>query len=55
MCPVLLNNKIGFVNQEGKEVIPPQFDDAGDFVDGKAEVKIGNQVYFIDKTGKKIQ
>jgi hypothetical protein len=52
---VLLNNKFGFVNEEGKEVIAPQFDDITDFINGRAQVRLGNQTFYIDKTGKKIE
>jgi hypothetical protein len=33
-------------------VIKPQFDMAGDFSEGLAQVKIGNKWGYIDKTGR---
>lgn len=55
LCSVMLNNKIGFVNQQGKLVIPLLYDGAGYFENGKVQVRSGNQVFYIDKTGKKIE
>ena len=39
--PILLNDKWGFINQEGKVVISPQFDEARDVSDGYATVRTG--------------
>lgn len=45
--------KIGFIDQKGKLVIPPQYDDAEDFKNGMVKVKSGNGLWgYIDKTGK---
>ena len=46
--------KYGFINKKGKEVIEPQFDWAGDFVDGMAPVSKNGRYYFIDKSGQPI-
>lgn len=43
--------RYGFINSEGKYIINPQFDDAGNFSDGLAAVKMGKWG-FVDKTGK---
>ncbi len=53
MTTVTLNGKIGFVNEQGVEVVAPQYDSACPFSDGMAVV--GNpdvQYGAIDKTGK---
>lgn len=39
--PVLLNGKWGYINQTGKMVISPQFDEARDASDGYAAVRVG--------------
>ena len=39
--PILLNEKWGYINQEGKVVISPQFDEARDISDGFATVRTG--------------
>ncbi len=43
---------IGFVNKVGKEVIPPQYEDASPFADGFAAVKLNGKWGFIDTSGK---
>jgi hypothetical protein len=43
--------KTGFINNAGKFVIASRFDDARDFSEGRAAVKIGKQWGYIDKTG----
>lgn len=42
----------GYIDKSGKEVIPPQFRDAGNFSEGLAPVFIDGKIGFIDKTGK---
>ena len=44
--------KWGFINVEGKVVIPAQYDDIKDFGDGLAAVKIDNKWGFINKEGE---
>ena len=48
------NGKWGYINSKKKVVIPPKFDDAYDFLQGLARVKMDNKYGFIDKTGKVI-
>jgi opacity protein-like surface antigen len=45
------NNKWGFVNETGKEIIPFMFKDVGEFSEGLARVRITDNWGFIDKTG----
>lgn len=45
------DDKFGFVNEHGKEVIPLMYDDATNFYNGFACVKKGSQHYLIDKDG----
>ena len=44
----------GFVDKNGKEVIPLIYDHAEEFKDGKAGVKKDGKEFFIDKTGKPV-
>ena len=46
------NGRYGYMDRTGKTVIPPQFDDAKDFSEGLAVVKVGRKFGFIDKAGK---
>jgi hypothetical protein len=49
------NDKYGFKDkQTGKVVVPAKYDDAHDFSEGLAAVKLDGKWGFIDKTGKKI-
>lgn len=49
---VKLNNKVGFINKLGKEILPIQFDKAQPFEKGYAAVTLGSEVSVIDKSGK---
>jgi hypothetical protein len=47
------SKKWGFVDKRnGELVIPYQYDDAEDFIAGKAEVILNDYLVLIDKTGK---
>jgi len=46
------NNKVGYINKNGKVAIPPQYDYAGCFSEGLAQVLVGDKVGYIDKSGK---
>jgi hypothetical protein len=54
LYPVLVNGKWGYINRQGKIAIKPQFDDAEDFFNGLAEVKIGERWTFINESGKTV-
>jgi len=45
--------KWGYINTNGKVVIPYNYDWVGDFSDGTASVEIRKTTYSIDHTGKK--
>jgi len=49
-----LHSKYGFIDKTGKLVIPQNYDDASDFYEGLASVKVGEKYGFIDKTGKMV-
>ena len=51
---VCLNGKYGFIDTDGKEVIPPYYDYACDFQQGNANVKFKNKWRVIDRDGKVI-
>ncbi len=57
LAGVKIGNKWGYINKTGKLVIPATYDKVYDFSDGYsgtfASVKLGNQEFEIDKTGKK--
>ncbi len=46
--------KIGFIDDRGRIVIAPRFDDTGTFIDGRARVTIGGRCGFIDRTGREV-
>ena len=47
-----LHTKYGYINKAGAFVIQPQFDEASDFNEDLASVRIGDKYGFIDKTGR---
>ena len=51
---VCLNDMYGFIDIEGKEVIPPVYNYACDFQQGNANVKFKNKWRVIDRNGKVI-
>jgi len=57
MTEIFIKGKYGFLNDDDKEVIKPQFDTIyrGFDLAGEAIVGNGKQMFSIDKTGKKIQ
>ena len=49
------NGKYGYIDRTGKEIIPPKYDDAGNFSNnGLASVKLNGKCGYIDKTGKEV-
>jgi hypothetical protein len=48
---VELNNKYGFVDVDGNEVIPLKYDDAGYFYEGRVCVKLNEKCGFVDTEG----
>lgn len=46
------NRLYGFINNNGKIVIPPKYEWAGDFSDGMTAVKINGKYGFIDESGE---
>jgi len=52
LARVKLNNKMGYIDKTGKEVIPCIYDSIGDFENGRARVELDGNVGFINKTGK---
>ena len=47
-----VNEKYGYYDINGKEVIQPQFDGASGFSEGLAKVKLAGKYGYIDKTGQ---
>ena len=52
--PVELNGKWGFVDKDGREVIPPKYDDAESFSEGLARVELNKKYGFVDKDGSEV-
>lgn len=51
---VRLNDKYGFVDKTGKEVIPLKYEYAYSFREGLSKVRLNGKYGFVDKTGKEI-
>src|SRR5713226_1983329 len=54
LYPVKLNGKYGYIAKSGELVIQPQFDRAGQFLEGRAPVEVGTRWGYIDRTGKAV-
>lgn len=54
LLSVKLNDKYGFIDENGKEVIKPIYDYAYGFDAGLAKVKKDGEWFYIDKTGKRV-
>jgi hypothetical protein len=50
----VVGQRWGFIDKEGKLVINPQFDFAGAFRDGLANVMIGQRQAYVDRGGKTV-
>jgi len=51
-----LNGKWGYIDKLGKQVIPFKYDRVSTyFIQGKSKVKLNNEEYFIDMTGKQLK
>ncbi len=48
------NDLYGYLDKSGNIIIEPQFENASEFYDGKAKVREGVNVYYIDIHGKVI-
>lgn len=48
------NDRYGFINQSGKEVIPPVYYNALPFSEGLAAVRVNGTYGYIDETGKQV-
>ena len=51
LAEVKLNGKWGFVDQQGKEVVPPKYVGVWSFSDGLAEVQLNGKIGYVDKEG----
>ena len=52
MASVRLNDKWGYVNTEGVEVIQPKYDRACDFYNGLAIVSLNSKKFYVDRKGQ---
>ena len=50
-----LYGKWGYLNRKGDVVIPMIYDDAGNFYNGRAEVQLVNERFYIDVKGERIE
>src|SRR2546422_9043624 len=48
---VIVDDRYGFIDQEGRVVIKPQFDYASGFYEGASSVRIGEKWGYIDRHG----
>jgi len=55
MAAVMKNDKWGYIDKTGKQVIQLKYDYAEDFKNGKAKVKLDGEEFYIDKKGKKVK
>ena len=46
--------KYGYIDRNGKEIVPIKYDDGADFSEGLACVEVGGKIGFIDKRGKEV-
>lgn len=54
MRETISEGKWGYINEKREEVIPVIYNEAGNFSEGIALVKLKSESFFIDKTGKRL-
>ena len=54
LARVVLNDKFGFINKEGKEIVPCKYEEAEDFHNGLAKVKLNHRYGIINTSGKEV-
>jgi WD40 repeat protein len=54
LFPIEQNSKWGYIDRDGKTVIEPKFDSAGEFSEGLAAVEIDGKWGFVDQNGKSV-
>jgi hypothetical protein len=54
LAGVKIGDKWGFIDRDGKQVIPPQFDNVYPFSEGLAGVSVQEKYGFIDRSGKQV-
>lgn len=52
LFPIEKSGKAGYIDRDGKIIIPLKFDEARNFADGVASVRVGDDWGYIDGTGK---
>lgn len=52
LAVVELNNKYGYIDKTGKQVIPLKYDNAQDFSEGLGAVTLNGKQGFVDKEGR---
>jgi hypothetical protein len=52
---VKLNGKYGFIDKDGNEVINLIYEEASDFYNGYSLVKLNGEVFYINKSGKRVK
>jgi hypothetical protein len=54
LAVVEVKGKVGYIDEKGKEVILPRFDEARPFAAGLAAVAVKGKVGYIDEKGKEV-
>lgn len=54
LAEVEMNDKIGFVDKSGQEVVPLQYDYASEFSEGLALVRKNRKYGYVDKLGREV-
>ena len=55
LAAVKVSNKWGFIDRFNNMMIPPQYDNVSqNFKKGRAQIQVGKEMFFINKTGKRI-
>lgn len=48
------NGKHGFIDESGKEIVAPKYDELGNFIDNLAKFKSNQKFGMVDKSGKEV-
>ncbi len=55
MAKVIKNGKMGFINEQGDEVVPCIYDHLSDWENDRSKAMLNGEIFYIDRSGQKAE